>query len=108
MQLSLYYDWKHHLKPLGLGGAVKPGEQHTFKINKKTLHQLFDNRAIQCYKTFLSRVLVEAGHILGVLRKLIISSVGLGEMRHVMGILGKFVISPWRSWGNASSLSGGL
>ena len=26
MQQSLVYDWKHHYKPYGFGGAVKTGE----------------------------------------------------------------------------------
>ena len=26
MQHNLFYDWKHHLKPFGLGGAIKRWE----------------------------------------------------------------------------------
>ena len=40
--------------------------------------------------------------------KLIISSGGFGVLRPVLGVLGKLVMSPWRSWGNVSRLSGGL
>ena len=27
MQHSLFYDWKHQLKPFGRGGTVNPGEE---------------------------------------------------------------------------------
>ena len=32
MQHSLLYDWKHHLKPFGLGGAVKPEEEEDQRL----------------------------------------------------------------------------
>ena len=32
MPHNLFYDGKHHLKPFGLDGAVKPGEEETKSV----------------------------------------------------------------------------
>ena len=34
MEHILFYAWKHHLKPFGLDGAVKPGEEEEDSITE--------------------------------------------------------------------------
>ena len=34
LQNNLFYDWKHHLKMFGLGGAIKPGEEEGDRFTK--------------------------------------------------------------------------
>ena len=49
---SLFYDWKHHLKSLGLDGAKKPEEEEDDRINEL----ISDGSAVHCHAVQYSAV----------------------------------------------------